>query len=164
MNSLGENPQFNEAFEFEIAFPELALVRFVVLDDESLDYDFIGQYTLPFDCIQPGELIDFKKKKENIRLLGYRHIHLYTIGGDLISNAYLFVHIVINSKSLAVVCFPYIFFACLILFILKQKPRRSLSRYRRSLLRRKLRVAAFRPVNHRQIDDLFKVNFKIKSF
>jgi len=52
--SLGENPQFNEAFEFEIAFPELALVRFVVLDDESLDYDFIGQYTLPFDCIQPG--------------------------------------------------------------------------------------------------------------
>jgi len=32
--SLGENPQFNEAFEFEIAFPELALVRFVVLDDE----------------------------------------------------------------------------------------------------------------------------------
>ncbi|UJR28305.1 hypothetical protein I4U23_009550 [Adineta vaga] len=117
-----ESPQFNEAFEFEIAFPELALVRFVVLDDESLDYDFIGQYTLPFDCIQPG----------------YRHIHLYTIGGDLIANAYLFVHIVINSKSLAV------------------KPRRSMSRYRRSLLRRKLRVAAFRPVNHRQIDDLFK--------
>jgi hypothetical protein len=42
--------------------------------------------------------------------------------------------------------------------IFKKKPRRSLSRYRRSLLRRKLRVAAFRPVNHRQIDDLFKVN------
>jgi hypothetical protein len=54
MNYLGENPQFNEAFEFEIAFPELALIRFVVLDDDSLDYDFIGQYTLPFECIQPG--------------------------------------------------------------------------------------------------------------
>ncbi|CAF3799195.1 unnamed protein product [Rotaria magnacalcarata] len=77
---------------------------------------------MPFDCIQPG----------------YRHVHLYTIGGDIIANAYLFVHIVVNSKSLAV------------------KPRRSLSRYRRSFLRRKLRVAAFRPVNHRQIDDLFK--------
>ena len=38
-----------------------------------------------------------------------------------------------------------------------QKPRRSLSRYRRSLLRRKLRVAAFRPVTLRQIDELFKV-------
>jgi hypothetical protein len=36
---------------------------------------------------------------------GYRHVHLYTIGGDLIANAYLFVHIVINSKSLAVVSF-----------------------------------------------------------
>jgi inactive phospholipase C-like protein 2 len=55
--TLGESPQFNEAFEFEVAFPELALVRFVVLDDESLDYDFIGQYTLPFDCIQPGSRI-----------------------------------------------------------------------------------------------------------
>jgi hypothetical protein len=53
---IGENPQFNDTFEFEIAFPELALVRFVVLDDESLDYDFIGQYTLPFECIQPGEV------------------------------------------------------------------------------------------------------------
>lgn len=55
---VGESPQFNEAFEFEVAFPELALVRFVVLDDESLDYDFIGQYTLPFDCIQPGKSHD----------------------------------------------------------------------------------------------------------
>jgi inactive phospholipase C-like protein 2 len=54
LNCLGENPQFNEAFEFEIGFSELALVRFVVLDDDSLDYDFIGQYTLPFDCIQSG--------------------------------------------------------------------------------------------------------------
>ncbi|CAF0929758.1 unnamed protein product [Rotaria sordida] len=117
-----ENPQFNEAFEFEIAFPELALVRFVVLDDDSLDYDFIGQYTLPFECIQTG----------------YRHVHLHTIGGDLISNAYLFVHIVINSKSLAI------------------KPRRSLSRYHRSLTRRKLRIASFRSVYNKQIDDLFK--------
>ncbi|CAF1138244.1 unnamed protein product [Adineta steineri] len=117
-----ENPQFNEAFEFEITFPELALIRFVVLDDDSLDYDFIGQYTLPFECIQPG----------------YRHVHLYTIGGDLIANAYLFVHIVINSKSLAV------------------KPRRTLSRYRRSIIRRKLRVASFRPVSYKQVDDLFK--------
>lgn len=37
------------------------------------------------------------------RVLGYRHVHLYTIGGELIANAYLFVHIVISSKSLAVV-------------------------------------------------------------
>ncbi|CAF1682214.1 unnamed protein product [Rotaria magnacalcarata] len=117
-----ENPQFNEAFEFEIAFPELALVRFVVLDDDSLDYDFIGQYTLPFESIQTG----------------YRHVHLHTMGGELIADAYLFVHIVINSKCLAV------------------KPHRSLSRYHYSLMRRKLRIASFRPVYHKQIDDLFK--------
>ncbi|CAF3888500.1 unnamed protein product, partial [Rotaria sp. Silwood2] len=116
-----ENPQFNEAFEFEIAFPELALVRFVVLDDDSLDYDFIGQYTVPFECIQTG----------------YRHVHLHTMSGDLIANAYLFVHIVINSKSLAI-------------------PRRSVSRYHRSLMRRKLRIASFRSVYNKQIDDLFK--------
>lgn len=117
-----ENPQFNEAFDFEIAFPELALIRFVVLDDDSLDYDFMGQYTLPFECIQPG----------------YRHVHLYTIGGDLIANAYLFVHIAISSKSLAV------------------RPRRSISRYRHSFIRRKSRIASFRSVYYKQIDDLFK--------
>ena len=101
----GENPQFNETFEFEIAFPELALIRFVVLDDDSLDYDFIGQYTLPFECIQPGDYLDHSKlnRGDMYRSLGYRHVHLYTIGGDLIANAYLFVHIVISSKSLAVV-------------------------------------------------------------
>ncbi|CAF1344581.1 unnamed protein product, partial [Adineta ricciae] len=117
-----ENPQFNDAFEFEIAFPELTLVRFVVLDDDSLDYDFIGQFTLPFECIHPG----------------YRHVHLYTIGGDLIPNAYLFVHIAINSKSLTI------------------KPCRTLSRCRRSITRRKLRIASFRSVYYKQIDDLFK--------
>ena len=47
---------------------------------------------------------------DTIYSLGYRHIHLYTIGGDLIANAYLFVHIVINSKSLAVVCFLSLMF------------------------------------------------------
>lgn len=100
----GENPQFNETFEFELAFPELALVRFVVLDDDSLDYDFIGQFTIPFESIQPGDFsIEYSSFSSTMSLLGYRHVHLYTIGGDLIANAYLFIHIVINSKSCAVV-------------------------------------------------------------
>ena len=98
--------------------------------------------------------------RSNRSFAGYRHVHLYTIGGDLIANAYLFVHIVIHSKSLAVVCL----FLCyssfidqLLLSLCEQKPRRSLSRYRRSLTRRKLRVAAFRSIGCKQIDDLFKV-------
>ena len=36
--------------------PELALVRFVVLDDEYIGDEFIGQYTIPFECLQPGKL------------------------------------------------------------------------------------------------------------
>ena len=30
----GINPVFDETFEFQLAFPELALIRFVTLDDE----------------------------------------------------------------------------------------------------------------------------------
>ena len=57
---LGENPQFNERFEFEIAFPELTMIRFVVRDDDSLDDDFIGQFTLLFDCVQPGQRVAWR--------------------------------------------------------------------------------------------------------
>ena len=42
-------------------------------------------------------------------------------------------------------------------FSFKQKPRRSLSRYRRSLTRHKLRIASFRSISHKYTDDLFKV-------
>lgn len=52
---------------------------------------------------QVSRLIEEKRFLKWFASLGYRHVHLYTIGGDLIANAYLFVHIVINSKSLAVV-------------------------------------------------------------
>ena len=33
----------------------MALLRFVVLDDEFIGDDFIGQYSIPFDCLQTGE-------------------------------------------------------------------------------------------------------------
>ena len=48
-------PIFNETFEFHINLPELALIRFVVLDDEYIGDDFIGQCTVPFECIQTGK-------------------------------------------------------------------------------------------------------------
>ena len=53
---LGHNPIWDESFEFQINLPELALVRFSVLDDEFIADDFIGQYTLPFECMQTGKL------------------------------------------------------------------------------------------------------------
>ena len=40
----GDNPVFDESFEFQINLPELAMVRFVVLDDDFIGDEFIGQY------------------------------------------------------------------------------------------------------------------------
>ena len=45
---------FDETFEFHINLPELALVRFVVLDDDFIGDAFIGQYAIPFVCMQQG--------------------------------------------------------------------------------------------------------------
>jgi len=36
--------------------PELLLLRFVVLDDDYIGDDFIGQYTIPFECLQTGKI------------------------------------------------------------------------------------------------------------
>lgn len=51
----GYNPIFDESFEFQINLPELALVRFSVLDDDYIGDEFIGQYTVPFECMQTGK-------------------------------------------------------------------------------------------------------------
>lgn len=40
----GDNPIFDESFEFQINLPELAMVRFVVLDDDFIGDEFIGRY------------------------------------------------------------------------------------------------------------------------
>ena len=37
----------------------MALVRFVVLDDDFIGDAFIGQYTIPFVCMQQGERLEF---------------------------------------------------------------------------------------------------------
>jgi C2 domain len=54
---LTANPIFDESFEFQINLPELALVRFAVLDDDFIGDEFIGQYTIPFACMQPGQFV-----------------------------------------------------------------------------------------------------------
>lgn len=54
--SAGFNPVWNETLNFVVHTPELALVRFVVEDyDKASRNDFIGQFTIPFTCIQTGE-------------------------------------------------------------------------------------------------------------
>lgn len=47
---------WNENFQFDLYVPELALVRFVVEDYDSVSSnDFIGQYTVSFTSLQTGQ-------------------------------------------------------------------------------------------------------------
>ncbi|XP_030065065.1 inactive phospholipase C-like protein 1 [Microcaecilia unicolor] len=78
-----DNPIFDESFEFQINLPELAMVRFVVLDDDYIGDEFIGQYTIPIECLQPG----------------YRHVPLRSYVGDTMEHAKLFVHIAIANRG-----------------------------------------------------------------
>ncbi|XP_056321647.1 1-phosphatidylinositol 4,5-bisphosphate phosphodiesterase delta-4 [Danio aesculapii] len=80
----GFNPYWNESVQFIVHTPELALVRFVVEDhDKTSRNDFIGQYTLPLSCIQPG----------------YRHVHLLSKDGTTIRPSSIFVHIKITELN-----------------------------------------------------------------
>uniref|UniRef100_A0A8C8RQZ9 Phosphoinositide phospholipase C n=1 Tax=Pelusios castaneus TaxID=367368 RepID=A0A8C8RQZ9_9SAUR len=78
----GDNPIFDESFEFQINLPELAVVRFVVLDDDYIGDEFIGQYTIPFECLQTG----------------YRHVPLQSLTGEILAHAFLFVHVAITNR------------------------------------------------------------------
>ncbi|KAJ8247070.1 hypothetical protein GJAV_G00258420 [Gymnothorax javanicus] len=80
----GFNPMWYDTVQFQLHAPELALVRFVVEDyDHASKNDFIGQYTLPFTCIQPG----------------YRHVPLLSKDGTSLSPSSLFVHIRITKLT-----------------------------------------------------------------
>ncbi|XP_054643377.1 1-phosphatidylinositol 4,5-bisphosphate phosphodiesterase delta-4-like [Dunckerocampus dactyliophorus] len=84
INNNGFNPVWNQTLNFVIHTPDLALVRFVVEDyDKTSKNDFIGQYTLPFTCIQSG----------------YRHIHLLSRDGTAIPPSSLFVNISISDLT-----------------------------------------------------------------
>lgn len=84
INNNGFNPVWNETLNFIIHTPELALVRFVVEDyDKATRNDFIGQFTLPFTCIQAG----------------YRHIHLLSKDGTAIPPSSIFVNISISDYT-----------------------------------------------------------------
>ncbi|XP_056153961.1 inactive phospholipase C-like protein 2 [Lampris incognitus] len=78
----GDNPIFDESFEFQINLPELAMVRFVVLDDDFIGDEFIGQYTIPLECLQPG----------------YRYVPLQSLTGEDLPYARLFVHVALTNR------------------------------------------------------------------
>ncbi|XP_059559151.1 1-phosphatidylinositol 4,5-bisphosphate phosphodiesterase delta-4 isoform X5 [Myotis daubentonii] len=74
----GFNPYWGQTLCFQLLVPELAMLRFLVKDyNWTSRNDFIGQYTLPWTCMQQG----------------YRHIHLLSKDGTSLHPASLFVHI-----------------------------------------------------------------------
>nr|XP_039326047.1 1-phosphatidylinositol 4,5-bisphosphate phosphodiesterase delta-4 isoform X3 [Saimiri boliviensis boliviensis] len=78
----GFNPYWGQTLCFRVLVPELAMLRFVVMDyDWKSRNDFIGQYTLPCTCMQQG----------------YRHIHLLSKDGISLHPASIFVYICIRE-------------------------------------------------------------------
>ncbi|CAG2110711.1 unnamed protein product [Medioppia subpectinata] len=77
-----ENPIFEESFEFNVSVPELALLRFVVLDDDYINDDFIGENVVPIECIQSG----------------YKHIRLHNANGECQPTATIFVQISLTHR------------------------------------------------------------------
>nr|CAD7261550.1 unnamed protein product [Timema shepardi] len=56
----GDSPIYEETFEFQVTLPEIALLRFVILDDDYIGDDFIGQYSIPFECLQTAVITDLE--------------------------------------------------------------------------------------------------------
>jgi Ca2+-dependent lipid-binding protein len=50
----GFSPLWYEDFEFQVNCPELAFVKFTVKDDDVSKDDFIGEYTIRFKNMRPG--------------------------------------------------------------------------------------------------------------
>ncbi|ESO98697.1 hypothetical protein LOTGIDRAFT_142432, partial [Lottia gigantea] len=78
----GLNPRWYENFSLRVRVPELAMVRFVVKDEDRGRDDFIGYYCLPFNSIQEG----------------YRHFPLYNKYGSKLSQTMIFVHMTVLDK------------------------------------------------------------------
>ncbi|XP_022249920.1 inactive phospholipase C-like protein 2 [Limulus polyphemus] len=83
VSNQGHSPLFEESFKFLVTVPELAVLRFIVLDDEYIGDDFIGQYSIPVSCLQTG----------------YRHLHLLNKTGELLRKATLFIHIAVTRHG-----------------------------------------------------------------
>lgn len=48
-------PVWNEATDFDIVNPDLAMIRFCVQDEDVFgDPNFLGHATIPVSCLKPG--------------------------------------------------------------------------------------------------------------
>jgi phosphatidylinositol phospholipase C, delta len=80
----GFNPRWNHEMSFTVTCPELALVSFRVIDEETTNSDVtVAYYCLPFECMQKG----------------YRMIALRDLKGNVVGDTSLFVHIAIEQPT-----------------------------------------------------------------
>nr|XP_035938961.1 1-phosphatidylinositol 4,5-bisphosphate phosphodiesterase delta-4 isoform X3 [Halichoerus grypus] len=105
----GFNPYWGQTLSFQVLVPELALLRFVVKDyNWKSRHDFIGQYTVPWTCMQQGgpvlQPLATTTRARAVLLMpsscpspGYRHIHLLSKDGISLHPASIFVHISIRE-------------------------------------------------------------------
>ncbi|XP_078332156.1 1-phosphatidylinositol 4,5-bisphosphate phosphodiesterase delta-1-like [Crassostrea virginica] len=77
----GFNPRWDEDVSFVLSQPDLAVVRFVVYDQDRYVDDFIGYFALPFHSIQEG----------------YRQCSLLTKRGDKIPQALVLFKVEISE-------------------------------------------------------------------
>lgn len=107
----GDNPVFDESFEFQINLPELAMVRFVALDDDFIGDDFIGEHVdnediigakLTFYQSNCDFFFSFTTGQYSIALecvqSGYRHVPLQSLTGEEHPHARLFVHVALTDR------------------------------------------------------------------
>ena len=80
----GFNPVWNESKQFKVTCPELALVLFRVVDNDSWARDVtVAEYCLPLSCMQTG----------------YRMVALRDVEGNRIGPTGLLIHISIDNDS-----------------------------------------------------------------
>ncbi|KAM7412957.1 hypothetical protein PAMA_020374 [Pampus argenteus] len=72
----GFNPVWEETLSFTLHMAEVALVRFLVWDHDTIGRDFIGQRTVAFSSLMPG----------------YRHVYL-----EGLTEASIFVHLSVHD-------------------------------------------------------------------
>ena len=61
---LGFNPVWEETITFILTFPDLAIFRFVVWDEDPIGRDFIGQVTFPFSSLVQGTMVVVNRNKK----------------------------------------------------------------------------------------------------
>ena len=81
----GFHPRWDKDVTFTVMCPDLALVMFQIIDEESGPRSdvMVAQYCLPFNCMQTG----------------YRMVALRDIRGNLVGETSLFVHIQIEPLT-----------------------------------------------------------------